>query len=489
LYFKDNLVLRASQIDPEFSKMGGIMKVLPCTRTVLVCLALWLTQSSTVLAQAPGEIPALKSDYAKDMLCLFSWALDIKFTDTERTRFIKERELEWESGDLGWQCQFIGDYWTFISDKAVAKRNKEPMKKRLLDFVIANAKANQPDMVWIQKRLGQDDEIDDLPVSDSRRSTLDKVNGDTVLDSVPYDDGLVKLNFNLKAFDVANCLSKVCEMFQVPLTLEQKSEFVERAKKHWRKYREDWSDRGVSTKKILFSYVNDSSTYFVYARDLKHNQKALEEFAERGDRDSIWLLKIFKESAQRTPLLESEPMLSRSVIRAYASLRVAQLNEVVGQRVLTADTALAVNMIKEVLAKWSTLPAIKRSAILDAPRALASIIDVYPHFIPLYQEFQKEEWGRDLVLTTPQIKPIVDARSKAFADIAKKDPNWKSKMEENNMTAFRAYLARDEANFQRMMKMSEQMFDSMVFSNKMNAIHNAILRAPNGTTVNIQIHP
>ena len=65
-------------------------------------------------AQSPAEIAALSRDYAEDLLAFFSWALDIKFTDIEKAQFIKERLLEWESGNNNWQCLFIGEYWALL---------------------------------------------------------------------------------------------------------------------------------------------------------------------------------------------------------------------------------------------------------------------------------------------------------------------------------------------------------------------------------------
>ncbi|WP_196300817.1 hypothetical protein, partial [Streptococcus pneumoniae] len=90
------------------------------------------------------------------LLAYFSWALDIKFTDAEKARFIKERLMEWESGNSNWQCLFIGEYWALLPlSKERLAAYTDSQKKYLLDIVIANVKAGQPDVIWIQKRLGQ----------------------------------------------------------------------------------------------------------------------------------------------------------------------------------------------------------------------------------------------------------------------------------------------------------------------------------------------
>jgi hypothetical protein len=442
-------------------------------------------------AQTAAEVSALSQDYAQDLLALFSWGLDIRFTDAEKARFIKERLLEWESGNNNWQCVYIGDYWTFLTlTKEQRAGNKEAMKKRLLDFVVANAKAGQPDILWIQKRLGQDDDVEELPVSKARRAPLEKMRGDGVVDSMQTSAILgATITVELTAVAVSDCLSKVSEMLQTPFTPEQRQEFVERAKKHWRKYREDWGGRVVSFNKNALSYVNDSSTYMVYKNDLQHNEAAIRGFTERGDRDSVWLMKIYDSAWHRTPLLASEPGLSRRIISDYTALRAQQINAILGQKAVIADVPAIINMQKEILAKWPMMPAAKRQAILEAPRGLASIYQVYPNFTPLYQEYQKHLWGQEMVASTPQLKPVVEARAQEFAQIAKKNPNWKAEMEANNQAAFQAFLQRDQEAHQRLMKTMDRMYDSVVFSNKMTALNNAILRAPAGSTVNITIRP
>ena len=442
-----------------------------------------------VRAQAPAEIPALSQDYAQDILSLFSWGLDIRFTEAEKTRFIKERLGEWESGNNLWQCQFIGDYWTFlIMNKQQLAANKEPMKKRLLDFVQYNAKDGQPDILWIQKRLGQDDEVEELPISKARRAPLEKMQpGDTVdTMNIPSAFG-GELEVKLYATQVSNCLSKISEMLLIPFTPEQRQEFVIRAKKHWRKYREDWGDRVVSLNKNPLSYVNDYSTYFVYKSDPDHNLASIRSFTERGERDAVWLVKIYENAWQNTPLIASEPGLTRRTISAYASLRSLQANEVIGTKATVADVPAILRMQKDILAKWPSLSAAKKTDILQSTKGLFRMYQVYPHFTPLYQEHEKHLWGLDMVASMPQIKPIVDARSKEFASIAKKDPNWKANMERNNEAAFKAFLQKNDADFQRQMKMMDRIYDSVVFSGKINAINNAILRAPSGSSVRIDV--
>ena len=385
-------------------------------RPTVTLIALVAAVSPAAYAQSPAEIPALSQDYAEDLLALFSWGLDIRFTDAEKIRFIKERKMEWESGSSNWQCQFIGDYWTFlILSKERVAGNKEPMKKRLLDFVVANAKAGQPDVIWIQKRLGQDDEVEELPVSKARRAPLEKLPPDAVVDAMMAPTPLGgTYEVRLKASEVSDCLSKVSEMLQTPFTPEQRTEFVERAKKHWRKYREDWGGRVVSSNKNLLSYVNDTSTYMVYKYDVAHNEKEIRSFTERGERDAVWLMKIFDNSWHRAPLVASEPGLSRRAIGDYTALRAQQLNEILGQKAAIADVPAIVKMQKEILAKWPTMPAAKKEAILTATRALSSIYQVYPHFSPMYQEYQKHLWGQEMVASIPQIKPVVEARAAEF---------------------------------------------------------------------------
>ena len=177
------------------------------------------------------------------------------------------------------------------------------------------------------------------------------------------------------------------------------------------------------------------------------------------------------------------------MVSDYTSLRAQQLNEVLGQKAVIADVPSIIKLQKEVLAKWPAMSAAKKEAILTAPRALSSIYQVYPHFSPLYQEYQKHLWGQDMVASIPQIKPAVDARAAEFAKIAKKNPNWKDEMEKNNQAIFTAFLQRNEEQHQRLMKNMDRMYDSVVFSGKMNAINNAILRAPSGSTVRIDIRP
>jgi hypothetical protein len=441
-------------------------------------------------AQAPAEMPALKRDYAEDLLALFSWGLDIRFTEAEKARFIKEREMEWESGNNTWHSIFIGDYWMFlILSKDRQAGNKEPMKKRLLDFIVYNAKAGQPDCIWIQKRLGQDDEVNDLPISKARRTALEKMAPSASVDSMEVEGILGgTITRKLSAVEVSDTLSKISEMFQIPLTPEQRTEFVERAKKHWRKYPSDWSSK-VNSNKNPISYVQSHADYIVYKNDTVHNIKKLEEFAERGERDAVWLLKLYNESWQQRPVIASEPSLNRSIINEYAVLRTMQLNEIVGQRAVIADVPLIASMQKEIVAKWATYPESKKKSILGAPKALSFMYQVYPHCTPFYKEHQKHLWGQDIASATPQIKPIVDARAKEFAIIAKKNPDWKTQMENNNETALQAYLQRKQAEYDRQLKMMDKIYDSMVFSNKMTSINNAILRAPAGSTVHIDIRP
>jgi hypothetical protein len=456
----------------------------------LSTVAALATINPTANAQAPAEMPALKRDYAEDLLALFSWGLDIRFTEAEKARFIKERDAEWESGNNTWHSVFIGDYWTFLMlSKNQQLSNKEDMKKRLLDFVVANAKAGQPDVIWIQKRLGQDDDVNDLPVSKARRTALEKMAPGAVVDSreIPGILGGT-ITRKLSAVDVSDTLSKISEMFQIPFTPEQRTEFVERAKKHWRKYPDDWVSE-LNFNKNPISYVHSRSTYIVYKNDTVHNIKELKEFAERGERDAVWLLKIYNESWQQRPIIASEPSLNRSIMNDYAILRTMQLNEIVGQRAIIADVPLIVSMQKEIVAKWAMYPESKKKAILGTPRALSFMYTVYPHCTPFYKEHQKHLWGQDIVVSTPQIKPIVDARAREFVLIAKKNPDWKTQMENNNEIALQAYLQRKQSEYDRQLKMMDRMYDSMVFSNKMNAINNAILRAPSGSTVHIDIRP
>ncbi len=441
-------------------------------------------------SETPAEIVALRRDYAEDLLCLFSWALDIKFTDAEKARFIKERELEWESGNSNWQCQFIGHYWALLTlPKEAVSGNKDANKKEITDFIVANAKAGQPDCIWIQKRLGQDDEIEELPLSKARRAPLEKMSFDTAIDSVPVTFIGTTIQAKLTVLDVANCLHKVSLMLQTPFTPAQRQEFVERAKKHWRKYRGDWSSNSTSPNQNPFSYTNNSANYFVYKYDLKHNEKEIRSYTERGERDSAWLMKIYDNAWHRTPLIASEPGLSRRIISDYTALQAARINEILGSKAVIADVPAIIKMQKEIIAKWPTYSALKREAILKAPSGLFNFYEVYPNCAPLYREHQKYLWSREMAVTNPQLKPIVDARAAEFAKIAKKNPNWQEEMEKANQEAINAFLQKNEEKHQRLMKMMDRMYDSMVFSGKMNAINNAILRAPAGTTVHIDIRP
>jgi hypothetical protein len=448
-----------------------------------------LAISAPAHAQAPAEIPALSRDYAEDLLSYFSWALDIKFTEAEKARFIKERLMEWESGNSNWQCLFIGEYWALLTlPKERLAAYKDSQKKILLDFVIANAKAGQPDCIWLQKRLGQDDEIDEFPASKGRRAPLEKLSADTAVDTMKVTF-VVTIDANLTAFDVAVCLSKVSMMLQTPFTPEQRQEFVERAKKHWRKYRDDWGSQVVTFNKNPISFVNDKATFMVYKNSLDHNEKAVREFAERGERDALWLMKIYDSAWHRTALIPSEPALTRRVVSDYAALRAQQINQILGTKAAVADVAAILQVQKEVLAKWASYSPAKRAAILAAPSGLSSIYQVYPHFAPLYQEYQKHLWGQEMVASIPQLKPIVDARAKEFAAIAKKNPNWKAEMEANNQATFQAFLQRNEEAHQRLMKQMDRMYDSVVFSGKMAAAASLIRNAPNGTTVHVDIRP
>jgi hypothetical protein len=458
-------------------------------------LPLFLAQPALVApapaqgSTAPAEIVALRRDYAEDLLCLFSWALDIKFTDAERARFIKERELEWESGNNNWQCQFIGHYWALLTlPKEAVDGNKDANKKEITDFIIANAKASQPDCIWIQKRLG-DDEVNDLPISKARRAPLEKMRFDAAIDSMPLTFAGTTIQTELKVLDVANCLAKVSMMLQTPFTPEQRQEFVERAKKHWRKYRGDWGRNSTSPNQNPFSYVNNGANYFVYKYNLQHNEKEIRSFTERGERDSMWLMKIYDNAWHRTPLIASEPGLSRSIVCDYTRLQAARINEILGRKAVLADVSASIQMQKEIVAKWSTYSPAKRETILKAPSGLFNIYEVYPYCASLYQEHQKYLWGRDMVASIPQLKPVVDARAAEFAKIAKKNPNWKEDMDKANQEAINAYLQKNEEKHQRMMKIMDRMYDSMVFSNKMTALNNAILRAPSGSTVHIDIRP
>ncbi len=449
-----------------------------------------VASAPSLQAETPAEIIALRHDYAEDLLCLFSWALDIKFTDAEKARFIKERELEWESGNSNWQCQFIGHYWALLTlPKEAVSGNKDANKKEITDFIVANAKAGQPDCIWIQKRLGQDDEIEELPLSKARRAPLEKMSFDTAIDSVPVTFIGTTIQAKLTVLDVANCLHKVSLMLQTPFTPEQRQEFVERAKKHWRKHREDWSSSSTSPNQNPFSYVNNSANYFVYKYDLKHNEKEIRSYTERGERDSVWLMKIYDNAWHRTPLIASEPGLSRRIISDYTALQAARLNEILGSKAVIADVPTIIKMQKEIVTKWPTYSPAKRENILRSPRELSSFYQVYPHFTPLYQEHQKYLWSKEMVASMPALKPIVEARAAEFVRIAKKNPNWKEEMEQNNQAAFNAFLQKNEEQHQRLMKMMDRIYDSTVFSGKMNAINNAILRAPAGTTVHIDIRP
>jgi hypothetical protein len=440
-------------------------------------------------SEAPAEIVALRRDYAEDLLCLFSWALDIKFTDAERVRFIRERELEWESGNNNWQCQFIGNYWALLTlSKEAVSGNKDSNKKEITDFIVSNAKSGQPDCIWIQKRLN-DDEVNELPISKARRAPLEKMSFDTALDSVPLTFAGTTIQSELKVLDVANCLAKVSLMLQTPFTPAQRQEFVERAKKHWRKYRGDWGDRSTSPNQNPFSYVNNSSVYFVYKYNLEHNEKEIRSFTERGERDAVWLMKIYDNAWHRTPLIASEPGLSRRIVSDYTALQVARINEILGKTTLIADVPMIIKMQKEIVAKWPTYSPVKREGILKAPRELSSFYQVYPHFSPLYQEHQKYLWSREMVASMPALKPVVDARAAEFAKIAKKNPNWKEDMERNNQEVFDAFLKRDMKQHERLIDMMIDIRKSQDFSNKINALNNAILRAPAGSTVHIDIRP
>ena len=98
-------------------------------------------------------------------------------------------------------------------------------------------------------------------------------------------------------------------------------------------------------------------------------------------------------------------------------------------------------------------------------------------------------WGLDMVKTMPQLKPLVDARTKEFADIAKKYPNWKEEMEQANQAAFQAYLQQKQQEHERLMKSLDRMYDSVVFSGKMRQLSSLVTNAPSGSTVNVTIHP
>ncbi len=451
----------------------------------IIALASVLALASVAHAQLPTEIAAQSRDDAEDLLCLFSWALDIKFTDAEKERFVKERMLEWESGDNGWQSAYLGDYWEMLVTAPQDRSGRKGYLKRFLpELVLSGARAAQPEMIWIQKRLGEDDDVEELPVSGARRTPLEKREPREIVDTKELggDSRLF-----LRAKDVADCLKRATEMFEISFTLEQRAEFLERAKKHWRKNHEDWGTSSFS--KTAFGYLHSDSDFMVYRSDLDRNIKKLREFAERGDRDSLWLLNIYENSYQRQPLIPTEPKLSRKIVAQYGMLRAMQINEVVGRKVAFSDIRSHARIVKEVVAKWPTFSAAKRAMILDAPQGLYRINNTYSHFTPLYQEYQKHLWGQDMVVSIPKLKPLVEARSAEFARIAKKNPNWKAEMEANNQAAFTAFLQKNEEAFQRQMKAMDRMYDSIVFSNKISAINNAILRAPVGTEVRIDIRP
>jgi hypothetical protein len=220
-----------------------------------------------------------------------------------------------------------------------------------------------------------------------------------------------------------------------------------------------------------------------------YNVKKMRNFVDRGERDAAWTMKIYDNAANRVSLIASQPEVNCDLLNDYTVLWVEQINEIVGRKALVADVPTIVKMQKEILSRWPTMPQSKKQAILNATENLWSFRNVYPHCAPLYKEHQKYVWSKELVSSVPDLKSVVEARAQEFAKIAKKDPNWKEKMEQINEAALQAYLQRQQQEFDRQMKMMDRIYDSVVFSGKMNAINNAILRAPAGTTVRIDIRP
>jgi hypothetical protein len=258
-----------------------IKKFLPCLVGISVFTSSVFSyddKAEIAIKSLPPEIAQLSFDYAHDLMSYFSWALDIRFTEAEQKRFISERRLEWVSGHNLWQTQYIGNYWALIGlPQNVLDGNKPKKKEELLDFIQFNTKQGVSDIIWIQKRLG-DDEVDQLPPSKGRRSKFELLQGNPIIDEYkkPGIISGIDIRAELTYVDVANTIDGVSSMLGLTFTPEQREEFFERAKKSWRKSPDDWSTTAMG--KSMFAYFHNTATYYVYKNDRPHNVAQIRPF-------------------------------------------------------------------------------------------------------------------------------------------------------------------------------------------------------------------
>ena len=168
---------------------------------------------------------------------------------------------------------------------------------------------------------------------------------------------------------------------------------------------------------------------------------------------------------------------------------VGCLNALYGKKALAPDVMLTIQMQNHIAKGWNQFDPSNTGFHSRRRHESQGDPTVVCDFRSTQTGHMRLLWGRELSKGMPQLKPLVDAHEKLFADLAKKDPQWQDKMEEANNQVVQAYLARKQKEYDGVLAGMKSLFDSMHFSQQMQSLQNTSNRAPAASTIHVPVRP